>query len=145
MVFSFGKENLEGQLGHGDTSSRSNPTVINKLKNLGEKVNFISCGFKHTICKTNLGKIFTWGAGDFGQLGNGALTNEYIPKLIDIDKLNSIKHTHKVLQIKAGFRSSHVLLSNHKIFWWGTNSTLNKCSIPKILNYSPLLNVNYRS
>ena len=140
-MFSFGKENSEGQLGHGDTSPRTLPTMINKLKASGEKINSISCGFKHVICKTNLGKVYTWGSGAFGQLGFGNFNNQFLPKILNIDQVNSIKNTNKVLQVKSGFRTSYVLLNNHKIYWWGTNSKLQKCANPTHFNYRPLLNV----
>mmetsp|Transcript_2683 Transcript_2683/g.2338 ORF Transcript_2683/g.2338 Transcript_2683/m.2338 type:complete len:130 (+) Transcript_2683:156-545(+) len=63
-VFSFGKDNSVGQLGHGDTEARLIPTMIEGLRN--EKVVSISCGYKHTICKTGLGKTYTWGWGGRG-------------------------------------------------------------------------------
>ena len=34
-----------------------------------EKITSVSCGMKHTICKSTHNKIFTWGWGGKGQLG----------------------------------------------------------------------------
>lgn len=39
--------------------------------NTPEKVNQLSCGMSHVICKTILKKVFTWGRNDSGQLGTG--------------------------------------------------------------------------
>lgn len=39
---------------------RSEPTLIQSLKNRGEKIAFVSCGCKHVICKSSLGKVYTW-------------------------------------------------------------------------------------
>jgi len=50
---------------------REVPTVIEELKDLGVRVTTISCGFKHVICKSSLGKVYTWGSGSKGQLGHG--------------------------------------------------------------------------
>lgn len=38
LVFSFGKNNSDGQLGHGDTDPRGYPEVIQSLKDAGEKI-----------------------------------------------------------------------------------------------------------
>lgn len=139
LLYSFGKENTEGQLGHGDTNPRNIPTLIEKLKTLGEKIHSISCGFKHVICKTGLGKVYTWGAGDCGQLGTGSLNGESLPKALNTDRLTSLKS--KVIQIKAGFRCSFVLLENARVFWWGTNSCLQRQASPIKLDFSQMIHV----
>lgn len=127
-------------MGLGDTAPRNVPTLIESLTSLGEKIVSVSCGFKHTICKSSLGKVFTWGAGDFGQLGHGAFNNELLPKLIKAEKYSDQKHSvNKVLQVKAGFRSSLVLLDNRKVFWWGTNSVLDREKNPRFMDYSAFL------
>lgn len=142
MAYSFGKDNSEGQLGLGDIQPRNVPTLIESFKNLGEKIVTISCGFKHVICKSTLGKIFVWGAGDMGQLGIGGYNNELLPKLIKPEKYSDQKHSvNKVLQIKAGFRCCMILLDNRKVYWWGTNSVLERVFNPKCLDYGVFLEV----
>lgn len=139
-LYSFGKENSEGQLGHGDTNPRNVPALIESLTTLGEKMVSISCGFKHTICKSSLGKVFTWGAGDFGQLGHGQFSNELLPKIIKPDRYSDQKHSvNKVLQVKAGFRSCIVLVDNRKVYWWGTNSVLERERNPRFMDYGVFL------
>ena len=142
LVYSFGKENFDGQLGQNDKEPRHLPALISSLKNKGEKIVSVSCGFKHVICKTNLGKLFLWGAGCDGQLGLQSFENEYSPKQLQMEKyFNVSKNSIKILQIKAGFRSSIVLLENRKIYWWGTNSVLKKNSTPQKLDYTLYLQV----
>ena len=142
MVYSFGKENSDGQLGQNDKEPRHLPTLISSLKQTGEKIVSASCGFKHVICKTNLGKLFLWGAGSDGQLGFDSFQNELSPKLLQIEKLlYASKNTIKTLQIKAGFRSSIILLENRKIYWWGTNSILKQMCSPQKLDYTLYLKV----
>lgn len=91
LLYSFGKSNSSGQLGHGDKNSRNLPTLIEKLKNLGEMIKFVSCGFKHVICKTGLSKIYCWGDNTCGQLGTGTFQNEVSPKVINLERLDSFK------------------------------------------------------
>lgn len=64
-ISAFG-ENLEGELGLGDTIIRNDPCVIEKLASQGEKIIQVECGFKHAIARSNLGKVFTWGWGEKG-------------------------------------------------------------------------------
>lgn len=71
MVYTFGKNNNEGQLGHGDLEARGIPELILSLKEAGEKIDWVECGFMHCIALTSLGKIFSWGRGTKGQLGLG--------------------------------------------------------------------------
>ena len=66
LLYSFGKANNEGQLGLGDTRPRGIPELVVSLKEAGEKVDHVACGFKHCIVKTGLGKVFTWGWGARG-------------------------------------------------------------------------------
>ena len=91
LLYTFGRSNEHGQLGQGDTSPRSVPVLISSLKNQKEMIKSISCGFKHTIAKTGIGKIFVWGGGDCGQMGEGELKDELLPKMINTDRLTSLK------------------------------------------------------
>ena len=92
-----------------------------------------SCGFKHTIAKTGVGKVFVWGASDLGQLGLGNFDNELTPKILNVNNIEKMKS--KVVQVKAGFKSSMILLENGKIYWWGSNSRLEKKNKPIELDY----------
>jgi alpha-tubulin suppressor-like RCC1 family protein len=101
LVYTFGKSNENGQLGQGDTTPRSVPSLIISLKNQKEMIKNISCGFRHTIAKTGIGKVFVWGGGDCGQMGTGELNDEFSPKLINTDRLTSLKgNNHTILSKK---------------------------------------------
>ena len=103
LLYSFGSANDAGQLGLGDFKVRNTPTLIEKLRMTGEKIRSISCGFKHSICKNGLGKIFVWGSGDFGQLGLGNRKNQLIPTQIVLDKEITGGGAYKILQAISGF------------------------------------------
>ena len=130
LVYSMGSDNKHGQLGLGDVEPRINPTLIESLKNAGEKIATIECGFGHVISKSSLGKVFTWGWGEKGQLGHGKFSNELSPKQLNF--IGVLKT--KVLQIQAGYKCSVALLENKKILWWGSNGTISQMNNPKEIN-----------
>ena len=41
---------------------------------------------RHVIARSGLGKVFTWGWGTKGQLGNGSLSNNHVPQMINLPK-----------------------------------------------------------
>lgn len=88
LLFSSG-ENQYGQLGLGDSYEREDFHLIEHFKEVGEKVTEISCGAKHSIAKTTNGKVFTWGLGNYGQLGNGAKRSSRFPILAKIGESKS--------------------------------------------------------
>lgn len=76
---------MHGQLGlgQGDIKSRQGknnyrPSSIQSKNAQMDKVDIkdvkqVSCGFRHTACVTDDGKLYTWGEGKQGQLGHGDL------------------------------------------------------------------------
>lgn len=66
LVYSFGEDNSDGQLGLGHTYPTEYPEIINCFRDIGEKIDSIECGFKHSIAKSSLGKIYTWGSSSKG-------------------------------------------------------------------------------
>nr|BAI63634.1 myosin10 [Tetrahymena thermophila] len=138
LLFSYG-ENKEGQLGLGDLNPRKIPTLVYCLRDAGEKISQIDCGFKHTICKTSLGKVYTWGWGGRGQLGHGTTNNEIYPRILSFSNLAKDKQTptlfkDKCLQVVAGHRCSMLLMESRKIYQFGSNSSLDHQSFPVEFN-----------
>ena len=83
-IYMFG-DNTEGQLGDGT----SDEGIIKNLKPKlvggplkGKKVTYVAAGKSHTVCVTE-GDTYTWGSGQYGQLGHGDNVNHFIPKLGD--------------------------------------------------------------
>ena len=142
MVFTFGQDNQAGQLGHGDTLPREQPTLIEDLK-YEDKITAVSCGYKHVICKSSLGKAYTWGWGSKGQLGNGSFQDQLSPKLLSFSNPDMLG---KILQVQAGFKHSVMLLENKKVFWCGSNATIDNECLPIEINLSqkvPSMNINF--
>lgn len=121
LVYSFGEDNQDGQLGLGHIYPTEFPELIHCFKDVGERIDSIECGFKHAIAKSTLGKVYTWGSSNKGQLGHEHLDCELSPRPLLIDKQNN----KKASQIAAGYSHCMVMLDNNKeIYWFGTCGNL---------------------
>ena len=78
-VFGWGK-NTFGQLGVCDTTDRWYPTLVKALRH--QKAKAMACGEDHTVVLTSEGGVFTFGHGQFGQLGHNTTNNEINPKKV---------------------------------------------------------------
>lgn len=94
---------------------------------VNEKIVQMSCGMYHCIAKTSLKKVYTWGENNKGQLGLTHFRRARKPRLIDY----LAKHVIVVQQVAASAYSCLVLDANCRIWWWGSNGTINMCSQPK--------------
>jgi len=128
LVYSFGQSNDEGQQGHGDRLPRASPEVIAALRETGEKVESASCGFKHVVCRTHLGKVYTWGCGKYGQLGHSTTASQLSPRLLYI---RNPTQRLKIVQSQAGWRHSIIMLENRTLMWFGSNGQLEGVSRPE--------------
>ena len=125
----MGKSNKYGELGLGDFNPHLHPTLITYFIKSNERINQISCGFKHTIVKTTTGKVYTWGWGGKGQLGRNSYNNMNTPGLVKFDN-----PFVKIYQVSAGFRSSFFLCENRKIYSCGCNGSLSMEKIPVLFD-----------
>ena len=78
-VYAWGK-NSRGQLGLGDTEDRPFPAQVRSLRN--QRVCYVACGAEHTLCLTEDGGVFSFGSGQYGQLGHGSKSDEQLPRKI---------------------------------------------------------------
>eukprot|EP01017_Pseudomicrothorax_dubius_P009399 TRINITY_DN13185_c0_g1_i1.p1 TRINITY_DN13185_c0_g1~~TRINITY_DN13185_c0_g1_i1.p1 ORF type:complete len:598 (+),score=138.05 TRINITY_DN13185_c0_g1_i1:64-1857(+) len=56
-----------GQLGLGDLLKQNVPVSIEALE--GQQIIDLSCGRRHTLALTRLGRVYAWGSNESGQLG----------------------------------------------------------------------------
>ncbi|KAI8797509.1 E3 ubiquitin-protein ligase HERC4 isoform X1 [Biomphalaria glabrata] len=78
-VYGWGRNSF-GQLGLNDTSDCYLPNQCRPLRS--QRIKYICCGENHTACLTVDGRVFTYGAGTYGQLGHGSYNNEILPRQV---------------------------------------------------------------
>ena len=129
MVYSMGKSNKYGELGVGDFNPRYAPTPIDFFNLNLERINQISCGFKHCVAKSTTGRVYTWGCGCKGQLGQDNYNNMSIPGLVRFED-----PFMKIIQVSAGFRCTFFLSDNRKVFSCGCNGTISMEKAPVLFD-----------
>jgi len=120
--------NLLGELGLEEKVFYDIPEEIIFLSQFNERIIQVRCGFKHTVCISRSGRVYTWGNNTYGQLGHKNNGNIY-PDLINIEEKNE---RVKIIQICAGFRSSFFLSNKGVIYYTGILNDKEKSFVPKI-------------
>ena len=77
------------------------------------KAKQVSCGYQHTAVCTEDGRVYTFGYGEYGQLGHGDKTSRASPSLV---KALEGKH---ITQVQYGFCHTMALTSSGYLFTWG--------------------------
>jgi alpha-tubulin suppressor-like RCC1 family protein len=103
--------NAYGQIGTGDgRTPRDVPTPV-----LGRRVfdmlragDSHACGLEHET-----GRVYCWGRGDWGQLGQGNTVTEFEPKLVTLPS--------KARAIAAGHYHACAILEGGELYCWGHN------------------------
>lgn len=58
----------------------------------GKPVVSVSCGSSHTACLTEMGRVYTWGAGTSGALGHGQTADQITPRLVEELRDMTVSH-----------------------------------------------------
>uniref|UniRef100_A0A673UWZ9 HECT and RLD domain containing E3 ubiquitin protein ligase 5 n=2 Tax=Suricata suricatta TaxID=37032 RepID=A0A673UWZ9_SURSU len=116
LVFTFGA-GKHGQLGHNSTQNELRPRLVTELA--GNRVTQIACGRQHTLAYvSDLGKVFSFGSGKEGQLGNGGTHNQLIPLPMKLPSKEELKFesrtSEKELIMIAGGNQSILLWMGKK-------------------------------
>lgn len=73
--------NGSGRLGNGSTSNSPSPVQVSTSSSLNVVVN-VAAGEDHSLAVRSQGALYAWGAGTYGQLGNGGTTASSLPVAI---------------------------------------------------------------
>ena len=77
FCFGFGGNH---RLGHGSTDNALLPLEVEALR--GKHVVLPCCGWNHAAAVTRDGRLYVWGDGSRGQIGNGACEPAALPQLV---------------------------------------------------------------
>ena len=111
QVWSWGS-NSSGQLGNNSTTDALTPVSI-----LGVTKVFceITSGDRYSAGIDNLGRVWSWGLNDNGQLGDNSTTNQCTPVAI-------LGTTKTFCKISAGQCHTVAIDKNGRVWAWGRNS-----------------------
>eukprot|EP00698_Gefionella_okellyi_P005691 TRINITY_DN15158_c0_g1_i1.p1 TRINITY_DN15158_c0_g1~~TRINITY_DN15158_c0_g1_i1.p1 ORF type:complete len:374 (+),score=45.87 TRINITY_DN15158_c0_g1_i1:36-1157(+) len=101
----------DGQLGHGTTANELLPARVDVLK--GTAIVDVACGGQHTVALSSNGQVWSWGLGEYGQLGHGGTASKYIPTRI------SALDSRQVVQLACGWAHSVALTAKGEVYTWG--------------------------
>eukprot|EP00824_Muranothrix_gubernata_P023399 TRINITY_DN6230_c0_g1_i1.p1 TRINITY_DN6230_c0_g1~~TRINITY_DN6230_c0_g1_i1.p1 ORF type:complete len:915 (-),score=216.02 TRINITY_DN6230_c0_g1_i1:947-3691(-) len=105
-----------GQLGHGTFENRDAPTQVRALE--GITILQASCGTNHSACVDDKGQLYTWGAGEDGQLGHGERKRLSTPKRVEAFLQKGLM----IRWVSCGLSHTAGVTIRGELFTWGKNS-----------------------
>lgn len=112
ITMTFGR-NDKGQLGVGDTETKTLPVVVNALK--GIDVVAAACGRSHTLFLTSDGIVFACGDNKMGQCG----TNQQSVQQITTPTRIAFKENKRIVKIACGAEFSMIVDSDGRLYSFG--------------------------
>jgi len=115
-VSAWGYDNV-GQLGNGSVASSALPVKVAGLSH----VTRISAGWDSSIATATNGisvvtSVWTWGANDYGQLGDGTLASHTTPERVTGLPVY-------IAGVAAGAKTAAVLGADGSVWAWGTDTS----------------------
>ncbi len=108
-ILSWG-QNGAGQLGDGTTTPRLTPGAV-QLPSLVKAIS-IAAGGDHSLALSATGTVWSWGANDQGQVGDGTTTPRATPQLVTIPGV-------RIVAIAASPSHSMALDASGEVWSWG--------------------------
>ena len=125
-VWTWG-QNQYGQLGLGDTTNYNEPQKVSIIKEtitnqdgtkteVQDTIKDIVVGDYHVIALAQSGRVYSWGLGNYGQLGVGNGYSYYTPMIV-----TDIYGTEltDIIKIEANGNSSFAITSKGVAYAWG--------------------------
>ncbi len=111
--------NTDGQLGYGDTATRSTPDLAPIHFGTGRTLKAIVPGFPHTCAILEDGSVRCWGKNEFGCLGYGNGTGRLAPPTEAVDL--GTGRTAKALALANA--ATCAILDDNTLKCWGANAS----------------------
>jgi alpha-tubulin suppressor-like RCC1 family protein len=112
-IYAWG-HNDAGQLGHGIAAAIPTPVVVDVPS--GVTTTALAAGDAHSLAIGSDGKLYAWGRNDYGQLGDGTMTERDVPVVV------SLPNSATATTIAAGSNYSLATGSDGKLYSWGNNA-----------------------
>jgi alpha-tubulin suppressor-like RCC1 family protein len=120
-LVSFGR-NQNGQLGNASTNDCYEPQEVRVVG--GEWVTMVACGAEHSACCTRDGKVYSWGWGRYGNIGDGDTVDRHEPVLVkglDGVKIEGIacgwRHSLAIVRlVTSGWRHTMAVTTSGKCY-----------------------------
>lgn len=117
-VYAWGA-NFSGQLGDGSLLTSDVPVATTMSGALaGKTVSAVAAGGGRSCALTSEGRVYAWGFGGGGELGNGGFSNSSTPVEIDMEGVLSGK---VITALAAGANHTAVLANDGAVYCWGVN------------------------
>ena len=126
VMYAFGR-NRHGALGLGDATNRYTPERVRVVpewaegeddENVDERIAAVAAGADHSIVLTGLGKVYTCGHCNYGQLGHGDLVSTTV--FTEVWALsNTIGRGNFITAVAAGDHHSAAVDSKGCVWMWG--------------------------
>jgi hypothetical protein len=110
QVYTWGRGD-NGLLGHGDTQHQYIPKHVDSLT--GVKVKQSSCGGAHTALCSESGEVYTFGKGEFGQLGHGDVEDMLLPTTV------KALDGKVITQVECASQHTVALTTSGYVYTWG--------------------------
>jgi len=114
-VYSWGM-GAGGRLGNGKERNRFSPLAIAGLR--GAYVTQIACGEAHSAAISGSGTLYTWGKGEYGELGYEA-AKQLTPCQVDSEPWEG----KPIAQVACGKFYTLVLVEDGRVFSFGNNDS----------------------
>ena len=88
--------------------------IMSSKKISDSKFSNLAFGIKHSIALSNTGVLYSWGFGEYGELGLGS-------KIIQAENPTEIKLNGKVVDISSGDYHSCAIDDKGNMYSWGQN------------------------
>ena len=106
-------DNYSGGLGDGTT--KTPPDADQVRLPAGVKVAAATGGLRHALALTTGGRVLAWGYNAYGPLGDGSITDNYVPAWVELPRGTRVRG------LAAGRDYSMALTTGGRVLAWGHN------------------------
>lgn len=125
MLFSWGSGG-SGELGTQAFRDNDVPTPV-QVSPFGTKVVQVALGANYSCALTDDGNVYTFGNGDWGQLGLGNPRHLDVhpsdqSAVVSVPRRIPLFEEHRALYVSAGYAFAMAITEDYHVYFWGNNN-----------------------